>query len=218
MFARSTDGGQTWSSAVRVNDDPGTSAWQWFGTMSVAPNGRIDVVFNDTRNDPGGFDSELHYTFSLDAGQNWAPNMAMSPSFDPHLGWPQQNKIGDYYDMVSDLVGAHVAFAATFNGEQDVYYLRINDYDCNGNGVPDTEDINTGTSADCNGNTIPDECEEPPPCPGNVNGDCDVNVLDLLALLAAWGPCPGCPEDVNGDGIVDVLDLLELLAAWGPCP
>jgi Tol biopolymer transport system component len=29
---------------------------------------------------------------------------------------------------------------------------------------------------------------------------------------------PTCPPDINGDGIVDVLDLLELLAAWGPCP
>jgi len=26
-----------------------------------------------------------------------------------------------------------------------------------------------------------------------------------------------CPADVNGDGIADVLDLLEVLAAWGPC-
>jgi hypothetical protein len=49
-----------------------------------------------------------------------------------------------------------------------------------------------------------------------VNGDGAVDVLDLLAVLAAWGAAAG-PEDINGDGIVDVLDLLELLAAWGPC-
>ena len=24
-------------------------------------------------------------------------------------------------------------------------------------------------------------------------------------------------EDINGDGVVDVLDMLEVLAAWGPC-
>jgi hypothetical protein len=38
-------------------------------------------------------------------------------------------------------------------------------------------------------------------------------VLDLLAVLSAWGNTGG-PEDVNGDGVVDVLDLLEVLSAW----
>ena len=26
-----------------------------------------------------------------------------------------------------------------------------------------------------------------------------------------------CPPDVTGDEVVDVLDLLEVLSAWGPC-
>ncbi|MEE8386220.1 MAG: hypothetical protein V3S01_09900, partial [Dehalococcoidia bacterium] len=34
MFARSLDGGLTWSAPLRVNDDPTVSAFQWFGTMS----------------------------------------------------------------------------------------------------------------------------------------------------------------------------------------
>jgi hypothetical protein len=55
-------------------------------------------------------------------------------------------------------------------------------------------------------------------CPADSSGDRVVNVMDLLAMLAAWGPCPGCPEDVNGDGTVNVTDLLQLLAAWGACP
>jgi hypothetical protein len=126
MFARSTDGGVTWSTPVRVNDDPqGIAAYQWFGTMSVAPNGRIDVIWNDTRNNPGGYDSELYYSYSTDTGVTWSTNEPLSPPFDPHLGWPQQSKLGDYYDMVSDNFGANLAYAATFNGEQDVYYLRI---------------------------------------------------------------------------------------------
>jgi hypothetical protein len=54
-------------------------------------------------------------------------------------------------------------------------------------------------------------------CP-DLNGDGDVDVLDLLILLDAWGACPGCAADLNGDGDVDVLDLLLLLDAWGPCP
>jgi hypothetical protein len=54
------------------------------------------------------------------------------------------------------------------------------------------------------------------PCQSDINADGFVDVLDLLALLAAWGNTSG-PEDINGDGIVDVLDLLQLLSDWGPC-
>ncbi len=55
-------------------------------------------------------------------------------------------------------------------------------------------------------------------CPADINGDGVVDVLDLLAVLSAWGPCePDGPEDINEDGTVDVLDLLEVLNAWGPC-
>jgi hypothetical protein len=125
MFARSTNGGVNWSSPVRVNDDISTSAYQWFGTMSVAPTGRIDVVWLDTRDHPGSYLSALYYSYSVDGGMTWSQNERLSDFFDPHVGWPQQNKMGDYYHMVSDNNGASLAWAATFNGEQDVYYSYI---------------------------------------------------------------------------------------------
>jgi len=125
-FIRSTDRGNTWSLPIRINDDSVTSAWQWFGTMSVAPNGRIDVIWLDTRDDPGTYLSSLYYSFSEDFGQTWSQNERLSDSFDPHLGWPQQNKMGDYFDMISDNNGVSIAWAGTFNGEEDVYYGRIN--------------------------------------------------------------------------------------------
>jgi hypothetical protein len=49
----------------------------------------------------------------------------MSPLFNPHVGYPNQNKMGDYYDMVSDSTGAHLAWSGTLNGEEDVYYSHI---------------------------------------------------------------------------------------------
>lgn len=54
--------------------------------------------------------------------------------------------------------------------------------------------------------------------PGDLDADCVVGILDLLALLAAWGPCPpmaDCPGDLNNDGTVNVFDLLLLLVNWG---
>ena len=56
----------------------------------------------------------------------------------------------------------------------------------------------------------------------DLDGDCRVDILDLLLLLGSWGPCASpehCPRDIDGDGAVDLNDLLIVLGAWGirPC-
>ena len=126
MFVRSTNGGQTFSAPHRINDDPiNHSKWHWMGTLSVAPNGRIDSVWLDTRNAANNTDSQLFYSYSFDGGVTWAPNVAVSNSFNPFLGYPNQNKMGDYMTIVSDNTGGNVAYAATFNLEEDIYYVRV---------------------------------------------------------------------------------------------
>ena len=50
---------------------------------------------------------------------------------------------------------------------------------------------------------------------GDLDGDGDVDVLDLVVLITSWGECAGCAADLDGDGIVGVLDLVALLVAWG---
>src|SRR5262245_47258651 len=109
-FSRSTDGGVTWSPWVRVNDDPSIDNYQWFGAIAVAPNGRLDVVWNDTRELSQDGISQLFYSWSYDAGVTWAPNVAVSPLFNSLIGFPNQRKIGDYLGIVSDTVQAHVAY------------------------------------------------------------------------------------------------------------
>ncbi|HBB90310.1 MAG TPA: hypothetical protein DC042_00905 [Bacteroidales bacterium] len=133
MFTRSTDGGLTWSNPLRINDDQSATNTQWFGTMSVAPDGRIDAIWLDTRSAPAGSDSSaLYYSFSTDQGQTWSVNEKLSAPFNPHVGYPNQDKLGDYFDMVSDNSGAHLAWANTLNGEQDVYYSHIVPYTISG--------------------------------------------------------------------------------------
>ncbi len=126
MFVRSTNGGVSFSAPHRINDDPiNHNKWHWFGTLAVAPNGRIDSVWFDTRNAANNTDSQLFYSYSRDGGNTWSPNVAVSNAFNPFLGYPNQNKLGDYMTIVSDNTGADVAYAATFNSEQDVYYVRV---------------------------------------------------------------------------------------------
>ncbi|UCF66121.1 MAG: exo-alpha-sialidase [Acidobacteriota bacterium] len=216
---RSTDGGQTWSSPTRVNDDRSGSAYQWFGSMSVAPDGRIDVVWNDTREDASAENSELYYSYSTDAGLTWSAGLPVSPSFNSLLGHPQQNKIGDYYHMISDADGAAVAYSATFNGEQDVYFLRVGD--CNANGAHDSLDVANMTSTDCNENGVPDECE--PDCNGNdiadgcdidsgTSDDCNDNQIPDECDVSS-----GASQDCNNDGLLDECDVsddLETDQGW----
>ena len=125
QFVRSTDGGLSFSPPHRVNDDPLNSRWHWFGALSVAPNGRLDSVWLDTRNSANNADSQLFYSYSKDAGVTWSPNVAVGSAFNPFLGYPNQSKLGDYLTIVSDDTGGDVAYAATFNGEEDIYYVRV---------------------------------------------------------------------------------------------
>ena len=134
MFARSTDGGLTFSAPTgSMMIQSIITSGTIFGTLSVAPNGRIDVVWLDTRNAANNIDSQLFYSYSTDGGLTWAPNIAVSNSFNPQAGFPQNQKIGDYITIVSDATGGNVAYAATFNvnpnavggHEQDVYYVRV---------------------------------------------------------------------------------------------
>ncbi|MEW6249473.1 MAG: hypothetical protein AB1716_02420 [Planctomycetota bacterium] len=188
MFTRSTDGGQTWSTPRRINDDPNPgSNWHWFGTMSVAPNSRIDVVWNDTRNNPGGVNSQLFYSYSEDAGTTWSPNISLGPIWNPLIGWPNQMKIGDYYHMISFNEGAHLAYATTYNTEQDVYYLHIPRFragDMNCDGVVNFDDINPFVLA----------LSDPP------------------GYAAAYPDCDRALGDVNGDGVVDFDDINPFVA------
>jgi hypothetical protein len=78
------------------------------------------------------------------------------------------------------------------------------DYDCNRNGVCDTEDILSGDALDCNGNTVPDACE----IDTGAGWDCNRNDVPDECELA-----DGTSFDLDGNGILDECQ------AFGPgCP
>jgi hypothetical protein len=126
FFARSTNRGATFSAPVRINDF-GPNFYHWMGAIAVAPNGRIDVFWYDTRSNPNNQYSELYYSSSSDGGLTWTPNRVVSAPFNPSLGYPQQNKMGDYMGVISLNDATYVAYSATFNAEEDIYFLRIPD-------------------------------------------------------------------------------------------
>ncbi|OGY22166.1 MAG: hypothetical protein A2113_03480 [Candidatus Woykebacteria bacterium GWA1_44_8] len=54
----------------------------------------------------------------------------------------------------------------------------------------------------------------PPPKPGDLNGDDQVDIFDLSILLSSWGASGGV-ADINNDGTVNIFDLSILLSNWG---
>jgi hypothetical protein len=59
-----------------------------------------------------------------------------------------------------------------------------------------------------------------PHCPGDFDGDNDVDLADLSQLLGNYGMTSGAQYedgDLDGDGDVDLSDLAILLAAYGTC-
>lgn len=82
--------------------------------------------------------------------------------------------------------------------------------DCNGNMVPDGNDINGGGSSDCDGNQVPDECQ--PDCDHDGEPDaCELENGTALDCDDSGAPddCEigaGTRPDDNGNGIPDGCD------------
>jgi hypothetical protein len=119
-------------------------------------------------------------------------------------------KIGDYSHLVSDANGAHVAYTATFNGEQDVYYLNVFP-DCNNNRISDVLDIQSRLSGDTNRNHQPDSCENITVV-GDIDGDKDVDQRDLNLVLAFRNKRvgPNDPRDLDKNRIINASDARKL--------
>ncbi len=58
----------------------------------------------------------------------------------------------------------------------------------------------------------------PTKCPGDVNGSGGAGIIDLAAVLSAWGTTGYSPWDVDDSGDVGFADVMAVFESWGPCP
>ncbi|MDQ1422365.1 MAG: hypothetical protein QOJ52_4327 [Acidimicrobiaceae bacterium] len=78
VFQRSTDLGETWSDPVVLNDDDPTQQFtHFYPQLGVAPNGRVDIVW-ETNRDQHDYHFQTMYTYSTDGGATWAHNVQVS--------------------------------------------------------------------------------------------------------------------------------------------
>lgn len=101
FVARSTDRGATWSTAVRVNDDPtGVVNDQFNQWLAVDPSdGSVSVSFYDTRNDATHVSTDVYYARSTDGGSTFAANVKVTSATTNEAAAgadPFGNQYGDY--------------------------------------------------------------------------------------------------------------------------
>jgi hypothetical protein len=110
-FIKSSDRGATWSKPARLNDDQG-SALQFFPEVSVGPDGVINVMWADTRDDPSMVRYNIYYTRSTDAGKSWGftdatlgysakDTRVTDFGSNPNRGFPGGQFLGDYMGIAA---------------------------------------------------------------------------------------------------------------------
>jgi len=131
-FARSTDGGVTWSTPLRVNDDAlFNHAHQFFPWMDVAPNGNLYIGWFDSRLDPSPLIEPLLYdeyvAVSIDNGLTFSTNQRMSEvTSDSSIGGFSTPFIGDYSGLAATNDFVFPAWVDMRREQEDIYTQQLN--------------------------------------------------------------------------------------------
>jgi hypothetical protein len=123
FIIKSSDGGSSWSDAIRVNDDPlGNGKQQFMSWMSVDPlTGAIYVIYYDRRNHDDT-KTDVYLARSVDGGSTFVNMKISEEPFTP----AKSVFFGDYI-----AVNAYNDFAACMwqrldSGKLSVIYTGIN--------------------------------------------------------------------------------------------
>jgi hypothetical protein len=127
----------------------------------------------------------------------------------------------EYWQSLGD--SNEVAFAAGCPASFTAYASLIEwSADCNADGIVDYGQILSGELEDTNSNGVPDCCDAGTSCdcPADIDGNGDINGIDLAIILDKWGTNGGKDypnADIDGDGTIAGADLAEVLGNWGAC-
>ncbi len=227
-------GTSAWTQEAKVVASDGVAS-DFFGS-SVALQGNLAVATtpNDDGFAQGGATTYTNigaaYLFIQTGTSTWT----QEPRFTCADG-QSEKYFGDSLGIFGDsaIIGADGDDVSGMQDRGSAYIFRLAPLDCNGNGVPDAEDIASGIARDCNLNAIPDSCDL---AAGAIDTDSDgridscerdygdfdlngvINGLDLAYILSGWGQ-PNPPiGDVDHNGVIDGADLTAVLSRWGAVP
>jgi hypothetical protein len=175
-------------------------------------HGSIFTTFTSGTPHPGGVDE--FGGSALPSGGGIEPEWV-------RIGWIEMTVNADVLSCIMSLLPSSSGVAALGRGTipwEDIHLGSLSLLrDCNGNSIPDADDISLGTSLDCNGNDIPDECDiadgTSQDCNGNgIPDECDITSGTSLDCNGNDIPdecdiASGTSQDCNGNGIPDECDI-----------
>lgn len=183
-FTRSTDLGVTWDVPRVINGDsflpPGDQFFPW---LEVDRNGRLHLLFYDTRNTTSNDNAasaliKPYYSYSDNRGDTWTEAALMAQPFNSELDGRLNPPafIGDYLGLAVGGGFAYPCYLSNQNGDSDIFVHRISvcPGDLDGDGVTALSDLGLLLS-----------CWQAP-C-ADLDGDNNTTLSDLGLLLAAWG-------------------------------
>ncbi|MDP9121531.1 MAG: glycoside hydrolase [Acidobacteriota bacterium] len=101
FFVRSTDGGATWSTATKINNQSGLND-QFFSRLVVDPtSGKLGLVYYDTVGDSSRTSANVYYQSSTDGGVTWSTpfKVTTTATNETTAGADSGNQYGDYIGL-----------------------------------------------------------------------------------------------------------------------
>jgi len=188
--------GETWVEEAMLMPEM-IGEGEFFGHTLALEGSRLVIG-----NDPFAFRPPVKprtYFYEFQQGSGWTLVETIEPDeLSPPGSRPSaldlDNGVLAYGDSWNDVAGENAGA---------VYTLGFGGPDCNANGENDLCDVASGAAEDENGDGVPDSCQ----CPGDVNGDGELSILDFIAfqgLFAANDPAADC----NEDEMFNILDFV----------
>ena len=90
-------GSRDWEGPTRVNDTPRRdNTWQYLPKLSVAPDGRLDVVYFDRRGDRNNVMTDVSFQYSEDDGDEFSKRIKLTDrAFDSRIGFGSERGLPD---------------------------------------------------------------------------------------------------------------------------